>query len=327
MAVTLEQAKLTMTDDLQKGVIDEFQKSSWLWNNLIFDDVVSPTGGNTFTYSYNRIKTQPTADFRAVNKEYTPQEPTMEQVHVNLAIFGGSFSIDRAIADTNGTVGLVEWLLQQKIKAATALFNDTVINGNTKTKAEAFDGLETVLTGSSTECQPGAVIDLSTKDAIDANYMSFLDTLDDFLMGLDGQPSAILGNSKLIGKIRACARRATMYQTTNNTFGQQVMMYDNIPLIDLGTKAGSNDDVVNTGADGTTSLYAVRLGLDGLHACSRAGMPPIQTFLPDFTQPGAVHTGEVEMMAAIALRATKAAGVMRKIKVKAATAKATETGK
>ena len=43
----------------------------------------------------------------------------------------------------------------------------------------------------------------------------------------------------------------------------------------------------------------------------------MRQWLPDYRTAGAVKTGEVEMVAAVALKATKAAGVMRKIKVKA----------
>ena len=37
MAVTLAQAKLNVTDDLQLGIIDEFAKSSFIMNNIPFD--------------------------------------------------------------------------------------------------------------------------------------------------------------------------------------------------------------------------------------------------------------------------------------------------
>ena len=75
MAVTLAQAKLNVQDDLQMGVIDEFAKSSFILDNLTFDDVVSPTGGGTtLTYGYTRLKTQPVADFREVNNEYAKHE-------------------------------------------------------------------------------------------------------------------------------------------------------------------------------------------------------------------------------------------------------------
>ena len=139
--------------------------------------------------------------------------------------------------------------------------------------------------------------------------------LDEFLTGLDGAPSFIGGNTKLIAKIRACARRAGMYQVTKNDFGSQVESYGNIPLVDFGTKAGSNDNVVGIDTNGLTSLYAGRLALDGIHGISMAGVAPVQTWLPDIKTAGAVKKGEVEKVAAIALKASKAAGVFRKIKV------------
>jgi hypothetical protein len=320
MAVTLAQAKLNVQDALQMGVIDEFAKSNFLFNALTFDDVVSPTGGGaTLTYGYTRLITQPTAAFRAVNSEYTNQEVTKQRYTTDLKVFGGSFQIDRIIANMGGIVDEVTLQMQQKIKAASALFNDTVINGDSAVDANAFDGLEKALTSSSTEYIPTAAIDLSTSASIDANYKAFLDQLDEFLMGLDGAPSFIGGNLKLIAKIRACARRAGMYQVTKDTFGQNVESYNGVPLVDFGAKAGTNSPVVkiltDVGSEGFTSLYAARLGLDGFHAISMAGVSPVNTWLPDFKTAGAVKTGEVEMVSAVALKATKAAGVMRKIKV------------
>ncbi len=319
MPVTLNEAKKNVQDALQIGVIDEFRKSSFLLNNLTFDDVVSPTGGGaTLTYGYTRLVTQPTAAFRAVNSEYTAQEVTKLRYTADLKVFGGAFEVDRIIAGMGGIINEVTLQMAQKVKAAQALFNDTVINGDSAVNANAFDGLEKALTGSSTEMIPTAAIDLSTSAAIDTNYKLFLDVLDEFLMGLDGTPSAIMGNTKLIAKIRAVARRSAMYNTSMDEFGQQVEKYGNTPLVDLGSKAGSNDPVVPIGVDtsaGLTSLYAVRLGLDGFHGISMAGQPPVRTWLPDFTTAGAVKKGEVEMVAAVALKATKAAAVLRKIKV------------
>lgn len=315
--ITLAEAQKQLQDDLQIGVIDEFRKNNFLLDNLTFDDVVSPTGGGaTMTYSYLRLLTQPTAQFRAINSEYTPQEVTKQKYYADLKVFGGSFQIDRIIANLGGATKEVTLQLQQKIKAAQALFNDTVINGDSATNTNAFDGLDKAITGSSTEYTPSAAIDLSTSAAVDTNYKYFLDVLDEFLMGLDGTPSFIAGNTKLIAKIRACARRAGMYQTALNSFGQNVESYNNIPLVDLLAKAGTNDPVVSTNAtSGETSLYVARLGMDGFHGISMAGQSPVKTWLPDFTTSGAVKTGEVEMVAAVALEATKAAGALRKIKV------------
>lgn len=317
MAITLEEARKNVQDDLQMGVIDEFRKSNWILDHITFDDAVSPTGGGaTPTYSYTRLKTQPTAQFRAINTEYTPSEVTKERHSVDIKVFGGSYEIDRVIANMGGIVSEIELQQSQKIKAAQALFNDTFINGDSAVDTNAFDGLEKALAGSSTEYNAaGAVVDLSTSQNVTENYQYFLDMLDEFLGGLDGTPSFLAGNTKLISKIRACARRAAMYQTTKNDWGVQVESYGNIPFVDMGAKPGSNEDVIPTN-EGCTSLYVARLALDGLHGVSFAGMAPIQTWLPDFTTAGAVKKGEVEMNAAIALKASKAAGVFRNIKVK-----------
>lgn len=317
MAITLAEAKKNVQDDLQMGVIDEFQKSNWILEHIPFDDAVSPTGGGaTPSYSYTRLKTQPTAAFREINKEYTPAEVTKERHTVEIKVFGGSYEIDRVIANMGGIISEVELQQSQKIKAAQALFNDTFINGDSGTDSKAFDGLEKALAGSSTEYNKDGAIDLSTSELITQNYQYFLDMLDEFLGGLDGTPSCIMGNTKLIAKLRACARRASMYQVTKDNWGNQVESYGGIPFVDMKAKPGTNDDVVKTGVDGKTSLYVARLAMDGLHAVSFAGTAPVQTWLPDFNTAGAVKKGEVEMNAAIALKASKAAGVFRNIKVK-----------
>jgi hypothetical protein len=106
-----------------------------------------------------------------------------------------------------------------------------------------------------------------------------------------------------------------MYQVTKSDFGTQVENYGVIPWIDMGAKAGTNDPIISTNANGETSLYAARFGIDGFHAVSMAGVPIIKTWLPDYTTSGAVKKGEVEMNAAVVLKATKAAGALRKVKV------------
>ena len=317
MPITLDEAKKNVQDDLQMGVIDEFQKSNWILDHITFDDAVSPTGGGaTPSYSYTRLKTQPTAQFREINHEYESSEVSKERITVDIKVFGGAYQIDRVLAGMGGIVSEVELQQAQKVKAAQALFNDTFINGDSAVTTNAFDGLDKALTGSSTEYNVESVIDLSTSELVTKNYQYFLDMFDEFLGGLDGTPSFIAGNNKMIAKLRACARRAAMYSVTKDNWGNQVESYAGIPFVDMKTKPGTNEEVIKIDATGKTSLYVARLGMDGLHAVSFAGVAPVQTWLPDFSTAGAVKKGEVEMNAAIALKASKAAGVFRGIKVK-----------
>lgn len=316
MAVLLSQAKLNVQDDLQMGIIDEFAKSSFILNNIPFADVVSPTGGGaTLTYAYTRQITQPTAAFRKVNAEYTTQEVQKQRYTTDLKVFGGAFEVDRIIAGMGGIVDEVTWQASQKVKAASALFSDTIINGNTSVDVDVFDGLDVALAGSSTDISAGG-LDLSTSANVTSNYVAFLDMLDEFLMTLDGTPSALLVNTKMAAKLRAVARRAAMYQTTKDNYGRQVEMYGSIPFVDIGAKAGSNDPIIETNAGtGNTAIYAVRFGMDAFHAISMAGQPPVKIWLPDFSTAGAVKKGEVEMVAGCALKTTKSCGVLRNIKV------------
>lgn len=317
MAVTLAQAKLNTQDKLQMSVIDEFRKSSFLLDNLPFDNTVGPSGG-TFTYGYHRLITQGTAGFRAVNEEYTASEVEKKRYTVDLKIFGGAFKIDRVIANMGSAIDEVSLQMQQKIKAASALFSDTVINGDSATDAKAFDGLNVALTGSSTEFNAsGTVIDLSTAEKIKASADEFLLRLHKALATLDGKPTALMGNSDMIATLEFLAKYTGRYQTTQNEFGQYISTYNGVPLIDLGAKAGSNSPIVGNDASKGTSLYFVRFGLDGFHAVSPSGQLPIQTWLPDFSTAGAVKQGEVEMMAAVALKSTLSAGVFRGLKVTA----------
>lgn len=317
MAVTLAQAKLNVTDDLQLGIIDEFAKSSFILNNIPFHDCVSPVGGGaTLTYGYTRLITQPTAEFRKINAEYTPNEVQKQRYVTELKVFGGAYEVDRLIADMGGIASEVELQSRQKVKAASALFSDTIINGNSSTNANVFDGLDVAVTGTDTEFNAGeSTIDLSTSDAVTTNAIKFVDALDEWLSTMDGT-DALLCNAKMAAKFRAIARRMGMYQVTMNNFGQKIEHFGSIPFVDVGAKAGSNNPIVGIdGSKGTTSLYAVRFGLDGFHAISMAGQAPVKIWLPDFSTSGAVKKGEVEMVAGCALKSTKAAGVFRNIKV------------
>lgn len=317
MAITLADVQVNVQDHLSSMVIDEFRQNNFLLNNLIFEDCVSPTGGGaTMTYAYTRVDTQATAATRAINTEYTAQHAKKKRYTVDLKVFGGSFEIDRVLANMGGIVDEVQFQMTQKIKAAQALFSDMAINGDKDKDANGFEGLDKAIKAGGNEI--AGDIDLSSSELVTANYMQFLDIIDELTSSIDGEATALIGNSQMMAKVRAAARRASMYQTDKDNWGRQVEYYGPIPLVDLGAKSGSNDPIVATGSDGTTSLYAVRLGLDGFHGVSMAGVDPIRTWLPDFTTAGAVKKGEVEMVAAVALKATKAAAALRGVKVKGA---------
>jgi hypothetical protein len=336
MTVTLAQAKLLTTDDIDVNIINEFQKSSFLLDRLTFDDVVSGAGnGATLTYGYTRQITQRGAAFRAINAEYTPTEITKARYTVDLKPLGGSFQIDRVLnrmaagAETAFQMGAL-------IQGTASRFANAVINGDTAGGGDAangFDGLNKILTGTATEYLPlsnGVTLGYRDWTAVTtkATALAEIAALDDWLSLLSGPPDCIIGPRKALVRFKQIAAWADYYDRTVDAFGRPVNNYNGIPLIDLLTIEGANTDVIPLvsrdtdagGAGGTITnladLYAVRFGLDGLHGVSMSGAPLIQKFLPDFTTPGAVKTGEVEMgPLAVVLKATKAAAVFRNIKV------------
>lgn len=316
MPVTLAQAAMNADSDIDRNVIDEYRKSSWLFDNLTFDDVVNPAGGgSTLTYGYNRLVVQPTAAFRAINVEYTPQEATKTPITVDLKPFGGSFQIDRVLAAI-ARAAEVAFQIEQKAKAAKALFNDAFFNGDSG-DGVSFDGLSVALTGTSTEITAaewaangfGGV--WSGLD--EAKSFTVMDDVDVLLAQLDGPADFIAANARTLAKLRSAARRAGYFTRGEDAFGKPIERYNGIVLLDPGKKAGLTTDVIPVGVGGLTDIYAVRLGLDGVHGISLSGTPPVRQWMPDFTTAGAVKTGEVEMVAAIALKATGAAAVVRDV--------------
>lgn len=316
MPVTLEQARLTTTDAIDLAVIDEFRRSPLL-DLITFDDAaVAPTGGNTFTYGYTRLVTPSGAAFRAINSEYAPNEATIERHSVDLKVLGGSYQIDRVIADVGtGTASQVALQMNQKIAATREEFSNAVINGDSGTNPDSFDGLSKALAGTSTEISTGTY-DWSGEMS-DSAAWGIVEALDDIVGHLDGRPTAIIGNTLAINKIKASLRRTNQYTQTIGPLGDVRDQFGSTILVDAGTRAGSGEAIIPV-EGGLTDLYAVRLGLDGFHGISTRGGSIIRQWQPDFTSAGAVKTGEVELgPVALALKATKAAAVARGVQLSA----------
>ncbi|MEU2746669.1 major capsid protein [Streptomyces collinus] len=334
MPTSLVEARNNAQDDLDVNVIDEFRKSSDILDRMTFDNVVSPTGGDTLTYGYRRLITQRSADFRALNTEYTPTEVQTQRYTVDLVPLGGSFQIDRVIARIGPAAsGAVTLNMQQLIKASRARFADAVINGDRAVETNGFDGLSKILTGSSTEYLPlnnGVTAGFVDWTAVNdkAAALAAQTHIDNWLAAMDDTPNVIYGNRKTLALFKRIAAWCDQIDKTTDAFGRPVTAYNGIPLVDLKTKAGSNADVIGlvtrdpdgAGSGGNVTglgdLYAVRYGLDGFHGASvGGGAPLVNTWLPQFDRAGAVKTGEVEMgPVAPVLKATKAAAVFRNIK-------------
>lgn len=350
MPVTLAQAALNTQADIEYAVIDNLRRYSWLLDQMVWDDTVTPgTGGGSLTYGYTRLLAPRGADFRAYNAEYTAAEATKERLTVDLKPLGGKFAVDRVLAKLGqASTNEVTFQMQQLLTSIRTKVQQELILGDTAVDANGFNGLSKSLVGSATEYFPGdtamyADWSMGTVDT-QAEAQQRLDELDDFLSlivpsvtggGDLGQPGAlppgvkaILGNTKSITRIRSIARWAGAYTATKDDLGRQIERYGDWVLVNIGDRADGSAPIIpvesrdpdGAGAGGNitglTDLYAVSFGLDAFHGASVAGVPLVQTWMPDFERSGAVKDGEIEMgPVAAVLRNVKSCGVMRNVKV------------
>ena len=333
MAITLADAKVGMADKVDQQVVDMFRRSSYLLDNLVFDNAVSPgTNGSTLTYGYIQLQTPSTAKVRAINSEFTADYAKRVKKTADCAIMGGSFEVDRVIQSTSGAIDEMAFQAEQKIKATSNYFHNLVINGAKAASPGAgfvggtFDGLNKLCAGTSTEVT--SEVDVSTPALMDANKNAFLDELDAWLSTMDGAPTMLLMNTKMLARLRGIARRAGYFERTEDAFGRPVDTYNGIPLIDAGKYYdGSNtvdviaDSAASSTAAGTSDIYAINVALDGFCGFSPVGTGVISSYMPDMAQPGAVKKGEVELVAGVALKNTLKAGHLKGIKTAPQTSK------
>lgn len=323
MAITLEEAKVGMADRVDQQVVDEFRRDSYLLDKLVFDNAVSPgTGGSTMTYGYMQLKTPSVAARRDINTEYTSGEAKREKKTADLDIFGGSFKVDRVIQNTSGAVNEIDFQMKQKIKAASNLFHYLVVNGSTtggKGYMQCkFDGIRKLLAGASTE-KSAEAIDLTTVENIDKYMYSFVLSFNKWLQSMAEKPDMLLMNGDMLAVMQYIGQKMGYFSREKNDFGNEVVTYRGIAMLDAGKFYNGTKEVdcVETAEDtGLSSIIGLKIGLDAFHGiCPTDTAAFIKSYLPDLNAPGAVKTGEAEMVAGVVLKNTKMSGIFNDIKI------------
>lgn len=332
MAITLAEAKVGMADKVDQMVVDEFRRDSFLLDKLVFDDAVSPgTGGSTMTYGYMQLKTPSTAARRDINTEYTNNEAKREKKTADLDIFGGSFQVDRVIQSTSGAVNEIDFQMKQKIKAASNLFHYLVVNGSTKNEKGfvqcKFDGIRKLLSGASTE-KSAESIDLTTVENIDKYMYSFALKINKWLQSMAERPDMLLMNGDMLAVMQYIGQKMGYFSRDKSDFGNEVVSYRGIAMVDAGRYydgSAEKECVATDESTGLSSIVGLKIGLDAFHGiCPTEVKAFIKSYLPDLNAPGAVKTGEAEMVAGVVLKNTKMSGMLKDIKI-APTTTSTQT--
>lgn len=334
MSMTLEEIKKGMSDKVFGKIVDIFLRESEILQMLPFDDCVSASGsGSTMKYKYLRKVLPATAQFRKLNGEYNSSAATKKEFEAALAIMGGEVQLDRALNKAAGKWDNLSYQVEEHIKAVVSLFHYTLINGDAVTTAATdapeFEGLDSMLAGTSTELNANKSIDLSNIAKLKENADEFYEALS--LLMKKTQADALLMNTDMINKVQTVAR-ILGYKTENeDAFGRKVTSMDGVRFMDLQdhytvqdgiavpnsvVKAGLARTVGGSEATGLTDIYAVKFDVnDGFHGVSLNGSAVIDQYLPDFNAPGVMKKAEVEMIAATVLKNTQRAGVLRNIKI------------
>lgn len=318
MAITLAQFKVGLQSKVDQKVVDIIQRNSYLMDKMTFDDAITSNGsGSTLTYGYVRTKTPVSGKGRALNTEYTASTAEREPLSTDLQIMGSAYEIDRVLAkNVDARINEVAYQTEEHTKGTIGLFQYLAINGD-KTNPNEFDGLAKLLAGTTNEIDASTLDVSATMTAAKAE--EFCEAVDEMIASLDGTDNVvILGNKKTIGKLNAAARMLNYHSQERDEFGRTIDKYGDYPLVDLKEffNGTSTVDVVPVTSSGTTCLYAVRLALNGFHAVTPKGGIGLDVISPDFKAEGAVHKGEVELVGAVVLKSTRAAAVLKDIKVK-----------
>ena len=254
MPTTLtEYAKLS-NDALVAGVIETIIKESPLLQHMPWIEIV----GNALTY--NRESTLPTAEWHAVNDDWTTSPAvTFSQLTATLKILGQNADVDAYVKQTRSNIQDIEAaIIQLTAKAIRNELEDKFIYGNDATDANQFDGLRELI---DTDAASDQVIAAGATGA--TLTLAMLDQLIDAIKG--GKPDLLLMSRRSRRKINALARAAgSNLEVGTGKLGEFVQLYNGIPIgvsdfiLDTHTVASSLETITTGGACST--IYALQFG-------------------------------------------------------------------
>lgn len=292
MAITLTDLAQNSTDAIKQGFINEIITDSFILANMPFDDCMTASGTSDLVYGYKRVTTHAQAAFRALNSEPTTNVAKVTSQTTKLGILSHSWEMDRVAKAA--AEDLYELQLEESKNAIIRQFNATLINGTGT--SNSFDGLDKAIKGTSTDATSTTDLSVVTQAAA----LAYAEELDGMIEGLMRTPDVLLVSPAMKTKLNAVLRVLGLATTTKDDAGRNVNVWGDIRV-----------EVLRDGALATNDVYAVCFGLDAFHGITLKGDSAISVALPDWTTPGAVKKGDSEFVCGCALKATKAAGVLR----------------
>ncbi|MQA00456.1 MAG: phage major capsid protein [Dehalococcoidia bacterium] len=254
MALTLAEGAKLSNDVLLEGVIETVINDSPVLQRMPFIEIV----GNGLTY--NRENVPATAAFYAVGDEWAEDTPTFTQVTATLKILGGDADVDHYLARTRNNVQDLEAaVVALKAKAVQQHFDDSFINGDTGSDANAFDGIDG-------QTAAGQTVSMGTDG--DTLTLEKLDELVDTVRG--GKPDMLLMSRRTRRGLGALARAggSGVLEQDRDEFGRMVQFYDGIPV---GVNDYIADDQTVGTSDDCSTVFALQFGEGGVAGLTGPG--------------------------------------------------------
>jgi hypothetical protein len=254
MAISLTEAAKLSNDVLLQGVIETILKDSPILQSMPFIDIT----GNGLTY--NREKTLPTAEWHAVNADWsTSPTPDFDQLTAVLAILGQNADVDNYIKQTRSNIQDIEAaIIELTGKAIRHEFEDKFIYGDSGSSSNQFDGLRKLI-----DCTQAGTQVVTMGGTGATLTLAKLDELIDVVRG--GKPDLLLMSRRSRRKVTALVRASGAYmETVKGQFGEFIQLYNGIPIgvndwvKDTHVLTSGYETAVTAGACST--IYAIRFG-------------------------------------------------------------------
>jgi hypothetical protein len=199
--------------------------------------------------------------YRAKDADYAEKTSAPDFENINLKIYGDQIKTDRA-TERRGkdiksvhTRHMLSFARNMGKNFVDSLFNDDGTGNKIPGILTQMPAGQKITFGNN-----GTIVPLGNSDANVAAQQSFLEQLDALILSV--RPQVLYANSKAISRLTAIARRNCTWVI--NDFGQPVMFYNGVRILDPGMNGAKADILSLTETVGTsndcTSIVAVRWG-------------------------------------------------------------------
>lgn len=242
--------------DLTEGVVDIFAENSPFLQVIPFENIEGSG------LKYDLEESLPGIGFRGVNETYTPSTGVINPAFEPLVIAGGELDVDNHIIRTQGE-GRRTSETARKVKALSLKWTSVVIKGDAVNNPRQFDGLQARLVSrqvvSAGNTSGGAAVSLLA--------------LDELASLVEGDNKYYVMNTKMMLRFSAAARNPSVggYVTyEKNQFGQRIMFFNGIPILEMKRDNLNNDilpftEASEVGAATSTSIYCVSFDEEHVH--------------------------------------------------------------